>query len=64
MSEQKRSARFEIILLFRFMRPAEITRLGYSKATVYKYYERYKKARVKAMELLKQKGIHVPENLI
>ena len=63
-TENKRSSRFEIILLFRLMKPCDIVRLGYSKATVYSYYKKYKEARKKALEILRERGIYVPDNLI
>jgi len=51
---KKRGGHLELFYLFRFYKPYElIKKFGYSQSTVYWYYEKFNKAKEKAVELLK-----------
>ncbi len=51
---KNRRSHYEIFILFKFFKPAELVKLGYSKATVYKYNKDWKEAKQKAIEFLQK----------
>jgi hypothetical protein len=55
----KRHKHVEIYLLFEYLQPSEVVKLGYKPGTVYKYFKEYQQAKDKVKEMVLKSATNV-----